>query len=75
MAKKGFGKGVEKLFETKKEKEEPKKYRTTLYLTEDDIAILDALQTIELRKEKMRIDRSAIIRRALAFYYQNTKTS
>ncbi len=75
MAKKGFGKGVEKLFETKKEKEEPKKYRTTLYLTEDDIAILDALQTIELRKEKRRIDRSEIIRRALAFYYQNTKTS
>ncbi len=75
MAKKGFGKGVEKLFETKKEKEEPKKYKTTLYLTEDDIASLDALQTIELRKEKRRIDRSEIIRRALAFYYQNTKTS
>ncbi len=41
------------------------RYRTTIYLTEEELAILDTKRTQMRRAERRRVDRSELIRRAI----------
>lgn len=45
--------------------------RTSVYLDPEDVLLLDALQSLEFRRDRKRPDRSEIIRRAIRFYHRH----
>lgn len=47
---------------------EKDRFRTTVYLTEDDITSLDELKAHFRRQERRQVDRSQIIREAIRRY-------
>jgi hypothetical protein len=50
------------------EAEEPDKFRTTVYLTEAELTLLDELKAYFRRQEKRKVDQSQLIREAIRHY-------
>lgn len=48
---------------------EEERFRTTVYLTEEELSSLDEMKAICCRQERRQIGRSAIIREAIRHYH------
>ena len=55
---------------TTKESVERDRFRTTVYLTEDEITSLDELRAYFRRQERRQVDRSQLIREAIRHYHE-----
>ena len=53
-----------------KESAEKDRFRTTVYLTEDEITSLDELRAHFRRQERRHVDRSQLIREAIRYYHE-----
>gem|GEM_PF-6458517 len=58
-----------------KESTERDRFRTTVYLTEDEITSLDELRAHFRRQERRQVDRSQLIREAIRHYHETMLTS
>ena len=59
---------------TTKESAERDRFRTTVYLTEDEITSLDELRAHFRRQERRQVDRSQLIREAIRHYHETMLT-
>lgn len=50
------------------------RFRTTVYLTEDEITSLDELRAHFRRQERRQVDRSQLIREAIRHYHETMLT-
>jgi len=57
-----------------KEPIERDRFRTTVYLTEDEITSLDELRAHFRRQERRQVDRSQLIREAIRHYHETMLT-
>ncbi len=57
-----------------KESPERDRFRTTVYLTEDEITSLDELRAHFRRQERRQVDRSQLIREAIRHYHETMLT-
>ena len=57
-----------------KESAERDRFRTTVYLTEDEITSLDELRAHFRRQERRQVDRSQLIREAIRHYHETMLT-
>jgi metal-responsive CopG/Arc/MetJ family transcriptional regulator len=57
-----------------KESVERDRFRTTVYLTEDEITSLDELRAHFRRQERRQVDRSQLIREAIRHYHETMLT-
>jgi metal-responsive CopG/Arc/MetJ family transcriptional regulator len=53
-----------------KESGDRERFRTTVYLTEDEITSLDELRAHFRRQERRQVDRSQLIRDAIRHYHE-----
>jgi len=53
-----------------KDLNERDRFRTTVYLTEDEITSLDELRAHFRRQERRQVDRSQLIREAIRHYHE-----
>lgn len=53
-----------------KDLNERERFRTTVYLTEDEITSLDELRAHFRRQERRQVDRSQLIREAIRHYHE-----
>ncbi len=52
---------------------EPERFRTTIYLTEEELCSLDELKALFRRQEGRQIGKSEIIREAIRYYHANLR--
>jgi len=57
-----------------KESPERERFRTTVYLTEDEITSLDELRAHFRRQQRRQVDRSQLIREAIQHYHETMLT-
>jgi hypothetical protein len=57
-----------------KESADRERFRTTVYLTEDEITSLDELRAHFRRRERRQVDRSQLIREAIRHYHETMLT-